>query len=71
MSLWAHWARHLSYVHCQLVADICGLERTTEIERYLRAPFYRIGVSQLCGVDSPFSELTMLSPNTYLTVCQT
>ena len=54
--------------HCQLVADICGLERTTEIERYLRAPFYRIGISQLCGVDSPFSELTMLSPNTYLTV---
>ena len=36
------------------------------IKKYIDAAFYRIGIVQLCGLDTPFSELTMLSPNTAL-----
>ncbi|MDP5274740.1 asparagine synthase-related protein [Chengkuizengella axinellae] len=52
--------------HGQLVADICGLSMSNEIQNYTKASFYKIGITQLCGLNSPFSELTMLSPNTTL-----
>lgn len=54
--------------HGQLVADLCGLEMSDKVRRYIGAPFYKIGISQLCGLDSPFKELSMLSPNTYLEI---
>jgi hypothetical protein len=50
--------------HGQLVGDICGLEMSENIRVFINAPFYKIGIAQLCGLDTPFSELTMLSPNT-------
>lgn len=54
--------------HGQLIADICGLKMSERTKRYINAPFYKIGIAQLCGLDSPFEELTMLSPNTYLDI---
>lgn len=52
--------------HSQLLADICGLEMAQEVRKYIGAPFYKVGITQLCGLETPFSELTMLSPNTYI-----
>jgi hypothetical protein len=52
--------------HAQLVADLCDLKMSDKINKYINTQFYKIGISQLCGLDSPFDEMTMLSPNTYL-----
>lgn len=52
--------------HCQLVADICNLSMNKNIEKMLNAKFYTIGNPQLCGIDSPYSEIKLLTANTYL-----
>lgn len=56
--------------HSQLIADLCDLVMSLQVEQYLSASFYKIGISQLCGIESPFAELTMLSPNTLLAIPQ-
>lgn len=54
--------------HAQLVADLCNLNTAKNITEYMNAPFFKIGITQLCGIDSPFSALKMLSANTFLEV---
>lgn len=54
--------------YAQLIADIWELRMDSWISEYINSSFYTIGIRQLCGRDSAFSELKMLTANTYLSL---
>ena len=42
------------------------LTRSEWIDKYVNAKFYKIGIRQLPGIESPYEEMKMLTANTYL-----
>ncbi|MBZ5202044.1 hypothetical protein HU147_12520 [Planomicrobium chinense] len=52
--------------HSQLIADLCGFEMDPQINKLIKASFYRIGIRHLPGIKSPFTEIKALTANTYL-----